>query len=131
MKIFNFLLRNTKCKTCVLLSSLLLFTAITSSQVKVTSALFGALVSRQIGPAPMSGRITAIDAVNSDPRIMYIGAAGGGVWKTINGGSVFKSVFDKYAQSIGAITIDQKNPNVGTSKVRAKNGANQRAERQQ
>lgn len=82
------------------------------SQVKITSALFGALTARQIGPAPMSGRITAIDGVNNDPRIMYIGAAGGGVWKTINGGAVFKSVFDKYAQSIGAITIDQKNPDV-------------------
>jgi photosystem II stability/assembly factor-like uncharacterized protein len=82
------------------------------AQVKITSALFGALTARQIGPAPMSGRITAIDGVNKDPRIMYIGAAGGGVWKTINGGAVFKSVFDKYAQSIGAITIDQKNPDV-------------------
>ena len=98
--------------TGIILSAMLLFTNMALSQVKVTSALFGALTSRQIGPAPMSGRITAIDAVNSDPRIMYIGAAGGGVWKTINGGSVFKSVFDKYAQSIGAITIDQKNPNV-------------------
>src|SRR5690349_1650838 len=82
------------------------------TQVKVTSALFGALTARQIGSAAMSGRITAIDGVNKDPRILYIGAAGGGVWKTINGGAVFKSVFDKYAQSIGAITIDQKNPDV-------------------
>lgn len=94
------------------------------SQVKITSALFGALTARQIGPAPMSGRITAIDAVNTDPRIMYIGAAGGGVWKTINGGAVFKSVFDKYAQSIGAITIDQKNPDivwVGTGESNMRN----------
>lgn len=94
------------------------------AQVKVTSSLFGSLTARQIGPAPMSGRITAIDAVNSDPRIMYIGAAGGGVWKTINGGAVFKSVFDKYAQSIGAITIDQKNPNivwVGTGESNMRN----------
>ncbi|MEO8512018.1 MAG: glycosyl hydrolase [Ignavibacteria bacterium] len=112
MKILNFLFRITKHKAGFILVSLILMSGITSSQVKVTSALFGALNSRQIGPAPMSGRITAIDAVNSDPRIMYIGAAGGGVWKTINGGSVFKPVFDKYAQSIGAITIDQKNPNV-------------------
>ena len=71
---------------------LTIFTSVIFAQVKVTSSLFGALTSRQIGPAPMSGRITAIDAVNSDPRIMYIGAAGGGVWKTINGGSVFRPV---------------------------------------
>ena len=91
---------------------LVLFAAPLFSQVKITSALFGALTARQIGPAPMSGRITAIDGVNNDPRILYIGSAGGGVWKTINGGSVFKPVFDKYAQSIGAITIDQSNPYV-------------------
>ena len=91
---------------------IILFVTTSFSQVKVTSALFGALTARQIGPATMSGRITAIDGVNKDPRILYIGAAGGGVWKTINGGAVFNSVFDKYCQSIGAITIDQSNPNV-------------------
>lgn len=89
-----------------------LFNVSSNAQVKITSALFGSLTARQIGPAPMSGRITSIDAVSKDPRIMYIGAAGGGVWKTINGGAVFKSVFDKYAQSIGDIRIDQKNPDV-------------------
>src|SRR4030095_6737922 len=78
----------------------------------VTSAMFGELKARQIGPAVMSGRITYIDAVNKDPRILYVGAAGGGVWKSINGGAVFKSVFDKYTQSIGAITIDQFYPNI-------------------
>jgi photosystem II stability/assembly factor-like uncharacterized protein len=88
------------------------FTLPAGAQVKLNSATFGALNARQIGPAAMSGRVTAIDAVNKDSRIMYVGSAGGGVWKTINGGAVFKSVFDKYCQSIGAITIDQKNPDV-------------------
>ena len=82
------------------------------AQTKISPAMFGALNARQIGPASMSGRITAIDAVNKDTRIMYIGSAGGGVWKTVNGGALFKSVFDKYCQSIGAITVDQKNPDV-------------------
>jgi photosystem II stability/assembly factor-like uncharacterized protein len=85
---------------------------ITKAQTKINSAIFGALNARQIGPATMSGRITAIDAVNKDTRIMYVGSGGGGVWKTVNGGAVFKSVFDKYCQSIGAITVDQKNPDV-------------------
>ncbi len=84
----------------------------TNAQVKINSATFGALTARQIGPAVMSGRITSIDAVNKDPRIMYIGSAGGGLWKTITGGTLFKSIFDKYPQSIGAVTIDQKNPDV-------------------
>lgn len=82
------------------------------SQTKINSATFGALNARQIGSATMSGRITAIDGVNNEPRILYVGTAGGGVWKTLNGGAVFKSVFDKYCQSIGALTIDQNKPDV-------------------
>jgi len=103
---------------------LIFISASTFSQVKVTSALFGALTAREIGPASMSGRITAIDGVNNEPRILYVGAAGGGVWKTINGGAVFKPVFDKYCQSIGAITIDQSNPDivwVGTGESNMRN----------
>ena len=105
-------------------TGLLIVTALSFSQVKVTSSLFGALNARQIGPATMSGRITAIDGVNKEPRILYVGAAGGGVWKTINGGSVFKPVFDKYCQSIGAITIDQSKPDivwVGTGESNMRN----------
>ena len=63
--------------------------------VKLTSAALGKLAARQIGPAVTGGRITAIDGVNSDPRIMYIGTAGGGVWKTTDGGASFNPVFDK------------------------------------
>jgi hypothetical protein len=83
-----------KSKLAVLLLCLILPGVSLNAQVKVTSALFGSLTARQIGPAPMSGRITSIDAVNKDPRIMYIGAAGGGVWKTDRS-------FDKYARQSG------------------------------
>ena len=68
--------------------------------------------ARSIGPAVMGGRITSIDAVAKEPRILYIGAAGGGIWKSLNGGASFKPVFDKNSQSIGAITIDQQQPDV-------------------
>lgn len=60
----------------------------------------------------MGGRITAIDGYNAEPRILYVGTAGGGVWKTTNGGSQFKPVFDKHCQSIGAVAVDQSNPDV-------------------
>ena len=40
---------------------------------------------------------------------IYAGTAGGGVWKSVDGGLVFKPVFDKYNQSIGAIAIDPSN----------------------
>lgn len=79
-------------------------------QAQITSATFGMMQARQIGPATMGGRTTAIDGVNSEPRTLYIGTAGGGVWKTTNAGVSFTSVFDKYCQSIGALAIDQQNP---------------------
>jgi hypothetical protein len=58
------------------------------SQAKFSSATIGMLEARQIGPAVMSGRITDIVGVNSDPRTMYVGTAGGGIWKTSTGGGV-------------------------------------------
>lgn len=93
-------------------------------KVKLSKNTFGALRARQLGPAVMSGRIAALDAVNSDPRIIYVGAASGGVWKTKNTGTTFKPVFDKHPQSIGAITIDQNHPDtvwVGTGEPWTRN----------
>ncbi|MEI6410181.1 MAG: glycosyl hydrolase [Bacteroidota bacterium] len=93
-------------------------------QVKLSSATFGQMEARAIGPAVMGGRISAIDGVNKNPRIFYVGAAGGGVWKTRTGGANFESLFDKYPQSIGAITIDQRHPDtvwVGTGECNMRN----------
>lgn len=74
---------------------------------------FGNLKARNIGPAGMSGRVTAIDAVHSNADIIYIGAASGGVWKTTNGGASWNPIFDEQpTQNIGAIAIQQSNPNV-------------------
>jgi hypothetical protein len=68
---------------------------------------------RNIGPAGMSGRITAIDAVWSNPNVIYLGSASGGVWKTENNGSSWSPVFDEQpTQNIGAISIQQNNPNI-------------------
>jgi photosystem II stability/assembly factor-like uncharacterized protein len=70
------------------------------------------LGARNIGSATMSGRIAALDAVpgKDGKTTLFIGAASGGVWKSTDGGTTFKSVFDKQpVQSIGAITIDPTN----------------------
>ena len=80
------------------------------AQVKVSSATFGSMEARAMGPGTMSGRITAIEGVNSEPKIIYVGTAGGGIWKSTNAGASYKSIFDKYCQSIGALAIDQQNP---------------------
>jgi photosystem II stability/assembly factor-like uncharacterized protein len=83
------------------------------AQSDVNSSTFGTLEARVLGPGTMSGRISAIEGVNSDNgKTLYVGTAGGGVWKTTNAGASFKPIFDKYCQSIGAIAIDQKNPKV-------------------
>ncbi len=68
---------------------------------------------RNVGPAGMSGRITAIDVVESNNDIMYAGSASGGVWKSVTGGITWEPIFDDYgAASIGAIDIHQKNPSI-------------------
>ena len=80
----------------------------------VDSETISGLGARNIGSATMSGRIAAIDAVQEGQRLtVFIGSASGGVWKSVNGGSTFKPVFDKQpVQSIGAVKIDPKNPKV-------------------
>ncbi len=91
---------------------------------QISDATFGDLKGRQIGPAKMSGRIVTIDVENANPNTIWVGAAGGGVWKSINRGTSFKPVFDDYTQSIGTILIDQQRPDtvwVGTGEVWTRN----------
>ena len=92
--------------------------------IELSPALIGSFKARHIGPATMSGRISALDAVDSRPVLLYVGAAGGGVWKSASGGVKFKPVFEKYPQSIGAITIDRDHPDtvwVGTGETWTRN----------
>jgi photosystem II stability/assembly factor-like uncharacterized protein len=80
-----------------------------ADEVKVDSDTFGGMEARAIGPAAMSGRIAAVDAVAGDRLTIYVGAASGGVWKSVDGGLQFKPVFDKMTtQSIGAIKVDPR-----------------------
>ncbi len=91
--------------------ALTICTSLAIAQSPVNSAMFGVMEARQLGPGTMSGRITAIEGVNNNEgKTIYIGTAGGGVWKSTNAGASYKPLFDKYCQSIGALAIDQKNP---------------------
>jgi hypothetical protein len=54
--------------------------------------LFGDMKARHIGPALMSGRIVDLESHPNNARILYLGAAGGGVWKSSDGGN-FQSYF--------------------------------------
>ena len=84
-----------------------------ASHAALDSSLLEGLSARALGPAAVSGRITAIDAVSSDPNRIVIGAATGGVWISENGGLTWTPVFDEQAvASIGSIAINQSNPDI-------------------
>ncbi|HXU74069.1 MAG TPA: sialidase [Polyangia bacterium] len=78
----------------------------------IDSGVISGLGVRNIGSAAMSGRVAAVAArVENGKTLLFVGAASGGVWKSSDGGTTFKPVFDKErVQSIGAITIDPTNP---------------------
>ena len=86
------------------------------------------LKPRNIGPGGMSGRVTAIDAVHSNPDVMYVGTASGGLWKSTSGGIKWEPIFDKeLTASIGAVAIQQSNPSViwvGTGEGNPRNSLN-------
>ncbi|MEO9570319.1 MAG: hypothetical protein ABJH82_02760 [Polaribacter sp.] len=83
---------------------------------------------RNIGPGGMSGRVTSIDVVESNPEIMYVGTASGGIWKSTSGGIKWEPIFEKeLTASIGAIAIQQSNPSViwaGTGEGNPRNSLN-------
>ena len=82
---------------------------------------------RNIGSAAMSGRISSLDAIGMpDGKLtIWVGAASGGVWKSLDGGTTFEPVFDDQpVQSVGAVTIDKRDPNtvwVGTGEAWTRN----------
>lgn len=80
-----------------------------------------ALKFRNIGPAVAGGRVTAVYGEPGNPDVMYVGAAGGGIFKTTDGGGSWKPIFeDQPTASIGDIALAPSNPNlvwVGTGEA--------------
>ncbi|MDG2387096.1 MAG: hypothetical protein P8M02_06750 [Flavobacteriaceae bacterium] len=83
---------------------------------------------RNVGPGGMSGRITAIDVVNNNRATIYVGTASGGIWKSTSGGVNWIPLFeDQLTASIGALAIQQSNPDViwaGTGEGNPRNSLN-------
>jgi photosystem II stability/assembly factor-like uncharacterized protein len=81
-------------------------------QAAFNSATISGVGARNIGSAAMSGRVSATAGTKepSGKITLFVGAASGGVWKSDDGGTRYRPVFDEQAvQSIGAIAIDPKN----------------------
>ena len=95
-----------------------------SAEGQVSADRLAGMIPRSIGPAGSNGRISAIDAVVGDPNVVYVGAASGGVWKSVNGGQTWRAVFDEQPVSaIASVAIDQANPDIVWVGVGEGNGA--------
>ncbi|MFC4636141.1 WD40/YVTN/BNR-like repeat-containing protein [Dokdonia ponticola] len=103
------------------------FTLVGSAQEIVLKGkeLFGDITARQIGPALMSGRIIDMEVHPTNPQIIYTGTAGGGVWKSNDGGATYAPIFEEHIQSIGQVAVDPNDPDnivwVGTGEIWTRN----------
>ncbi|HEY0513512.1 MAG TPA: hypothetical protein VGH73_16500 [Thermoanaerobaculia bacterium] len=113
--------------SCLALTVLLPAFLPAAARAAIDPGLLAGMSARSIGPAGMSGRVTSIAAVESNPNLVYIGAASGGVWKSMNGGLSWTPVFDDQpVASIGAVAVDPSNPDVvwvGTGEGNPRNSA--------
>ena len=74
--------------------------------------LYQAMRWRQIGPF-RAGRVTAVAGISGNAAVYYMGTPGGGIWKTVDGGVVWKPIFDRVpVSSIGAIAVAPSKPEV-------------------
>jgi photosystem II stability/assembly factor-like uncharacterized protein len=95
------------------------------STVVLAAAAYSNLSWRSIGPAVAGGRVAGVAGTPQDDQLYYIGTAGGGVWKSENGGATWQPVFEKQAVSaVGAVAIDPTDERVvwaGTGEANPRN----------
>lgn len=101
----------------VLLAALIICLTVGSIQLVYAQAEDEALIKdlkwRNIGPANMIGRISDFEALDSDFTQVLVASASGGVWKSVNAGTTWEPIFDKYGSaSIGDVAFFQKNPDI-------------------
>lgn len=96
-------------------------------EAQYTAEHFAQIKGRSIGPAGMSGRVADVDVVSSDPNIIFVGAATGGVWRSVDGGIEWAPIFDEQSVlGIGAVAVSQTTPDVvwvGTGEGNPRNSA--------
>ncbi len=68
---------------------------------------------RLIGPSAPAGRAWTVVGVESDPRVLYVTTAGGGLWKSTNNGTTFEPIFNfETSASTGAVAVAPSNPDI-------------------
>ena len=79
----------------------------------VDAELLGAMEWRLVGPY-RGGRVTTVAGVANNPQLYYMGATGGGVWKTENAGLDWENISDGFfgVGTIGAVAVAESDPNV-------------------
>jgi photosystem II stability/assembly factor-like uncharacterized protein len=91
----------------------------------LAAAAFANLAWRSVGPAVSGGRVAAVAGTAQDDQLYYLGSAGGGVWRSVNGGATWEPVFDKQpVAAIGAVAIDPTDERVvwaGTGEANPRN----------
>jgi photosystem II stability/assembly factor-like uncharacterized protein len=110
---------------CLLAVGLLGWTARGDDPPAADARLLDAITAWPIGPANMGGRIAAVAVVESNPAVMYVASASGGLWKTTDGGLRWEPVFDQQkTSSLGDVAVAPSNPDVvwvGTGEANPRN----------
>jgi photosystem II stability/assembly factor-like uncharacterized protein len=107
--------KNSHLWSVVTLVSMMVAGALLSSPVlgqQYDPDLYAGMRWRQIGPF-RAGRVSAVAGIPGNPSVYYMGTPGGGVWKTVDGGMVWKPISDQIpVASIGAIAIAPSNSQI-------------------
>ncbi|MFO7895288.1 MAG: hypothetical protein R6U63_16375 [Longimicrobiales bacterium] len=92
---------------------------------QVDLAQYEAMTARNIGPGGMSGRVADVDVQASDPNVVWVGSATGGLWRSDDAGLTWEPMTDDLpTSSIGQVAIFQPNPDivwVGTGEANPRN----------